>query len=432
MKMLFGAVVLLLLFIIGYSLHRKWGKEGLVGYMAGTDFPGNDLTSLSETTMSDCWTDCSNNSSCVAMIGSVGSMSESGTCWLKSSVDTTTPTVNSERFTWLKDSGVPDFGAAAVQCANDASGGSVYRLDASNTLFSYGSADTMQTWTNSGPGPTVDCTGLTTAPNLLQPYSPDANWTVQSGTDYPSDGNIATLSGATSDSCKASCLSTAGCLNFVLDGSQNCYLKGVVTTPVPTTGSDTYALTLVPGPPPPPPVWADASGVDFPGNDLGPVPSYSPQDCQTPCQDASGCVGFMYDASGQQCYLKSAMSSSVASPGAQAYFLNPVMSWSIQSDTDFPGNDGLGTMQGTTPQACQTACSTAPGCKGFVFDNTAQQCYLKTSMTTGSNAASGLDGYIMTPAAVVAGSSASNIDDDVPLVENRPLFRYFLKKKYGA
>jgi hypothetical protein len=430
--MFLGAIVLVLLFVVGYSYWRKRQREGLVLFQAGLDLPGNDIVSMSDVKMSDCWTDCSNNSSCVAMVGSVGSFEGTGTCWLKSSFPEES-SINSERFSWFKNSyGLPESGMKPLQCSTDPNG-QVYLMDGSKNVYPYGSSDIMKSWFQESSGVMLDCeaSGLNIQKTPLQTYSATDNWSTQVDTDYPNDGNIGSLQTTSAEDCKYRCAMISGCNTVTFDGTTCNVKNGTVTTAVSKPGTNAYMINPIPGPPPASPVWADASGVDFPGNDFGVGSAASPDDCRAPCEDSSGCVGFMYDASGQTCTFKSAMSASVAAPGAQSFFLNPVMSWSIQPGTDFPGNDSLGNLTNTTPQACQAVCSTAPGCKGIVFDNNEQKCYIKTSMTTGSNPATGLDGYIMTPAAVVAGTTAADVADDAILTTNRPLFRYFLKKKYG-
>jgi hypothetical protein len=323
--------------------------------------------------------------------------------------------VNSQTFSWVKS----DLASGStVQCANDASANNTYRFDGS--LHLYPTPDIQATWT-SAPPTLIECSGIEMG-DAMQPYNPALNWQLQLGTSY-ADAEDVVVQGVSADQCKASCLNSAGCLGFVLDASQNCAQKTALGSPVATPGSDAYLLTTKPMVSSTAPVWANAAGYDFPGNDLGSMPG-SADDCQAVCPDISGCVGFVYDPSGQTCAFKSVLNSPTPSSTAQTYFMNAAMSWTVKADTDFPGND-LNSLTVGSVTECQTACTTAPNCKGFTYNPADGQCTTKTDVST-SASAPGLEGYIKTPAAIVASTNAADLMD-VPT--SRPLFDYFLKKK---
>ncbi|KAF0697497.1 Aste57867_11807 [Aphanomyces stellatus] len=117
---------------------------------------------------------------------------------------------------------------------------------------------------------------------------------------------------------------------------------------------------------------------DYWGNDIASTQRSSPLDCCNDCTAQQGCIGYVWYHG--TCWLKSQLVGKSYSPGATAGYLADMtaMCGSVQSNTDYPGNDIGSTRQADASQCCQD-CSDNAQCAAYVWTAWAGgTCWLKS------------------------------------------------------
>jgi hypothetical protein len=163
---------------------------------------------------------------------------------------------------------------------------------------------------------------------------------------------------------------------------------------------------------------APQMGIDYGYNDI--LYSYvtgGVDQCANLCYNNNNCVGFVTNAAGNQCWLKSAMGKSNYNPNRNSYTINRNNSYTdyIQYD-NLLLNDGSNVQELTNvPSECITSCINNPNCRG-----------LNIVLNTGQNEVS-TDGYNYQNVPKVTCEYVSNICYSNAKSEN-PNSKFFAKK----
>lgn len=134
--------------------------------------------------------------------------------------------------------------------------------------------------------------------------------------------------------------------------------------------------------------WTGPQQMDYPFNDIKTFSINQVSDCGNQCYNTPNCVGFVTDGGASTCWLKSAFGSPNAVPNRNTYTINrnPQSTdprWTGPEQVDYSGND-IQMLSVKNVSECGEACSKNTSCKGFVIDNLATTCWLKTKLETPS------------------------------------------------
>lgn len=159
---------------------------------------------------------------------------------------------------------------------------------------------------------------------------------------------------------------------------------------------------------PPPPVnknppstdprWKGPQKMDYPFNDIKTISINQVSDCGTQCYNNPKCVGFVTDDNASTCWLKSALGNpnSVSNRNTYTIDRNPQSTdsrWTGPQTLDYPGND-IQKINVSNVYDCGEACSKNASCVGFVTDDVATTCWLKSKMDK-SNSTTNRNSYKM-------------------------------------
>jgi len=132
------------------------------------------------------------------------------------------------------------------------------------------------------------------------------------------------------------------------------------------------------------------------------------QECSAQCDSMNeGCLGAIF-AKDMSCILFTPVKQD---GGKQfSFYKKPLPAHTDRYEKKPEVKYALGSigapLENTTVEACQSACNTAPGCKGFLFTRGDNSCTLKSAFGK-EEAFLGIDAYIRNPEAVTATSSAN-------------------------
>ncbi|MCJ1332648.1 hypothetical protein MMC10_009341, partial [Thelotrema lepadinum] len=239
----------------------------------GTGYYGGDLSSTNTATFEDCLSSCDSATGCLAVAY------VSGTCYLKSQVNS--PTINSGVWGAKR----VDAPAQTLSCVNKQSDGTTYQ-------------------------------------------SGQRSYSIHCGADYYG-GDLSSATTSTLDLCIAACDSTDGCIDVSYSGN-NCFMKNKLNTLTKNGNVNTAVLTSAepgasdPGPSTGPTCVNDQSngqqytatsgaifdiicGVDYYGGDLTSLGADTFGSCIEACTANAQCVDVSY--LGTTCYLKSVLNS---------------------------------------------------------------------------------------------------------------------------
>jgi len=124
--------------------------------------------------------------------------------------------------------------------------------------------------------------------------------------------------------------------------------------------------------------------VDYPGNDIGNVPSVNAEGCCDKCHKYAGCRAYTWTSyQGGTCWLKSKSSPVVSKSGArsaEAYSVDPGNCPFFLRDVDFEGYD-IGNKPSPFWQGCCKICEDFKGCRSWSWNSyNGGTCWLKNLM----------------------------------------------------
>ncbi|CAF1151681.1 unnamed protein product [Rotaria sordida] len=138
---------------------------------------------------------------------------------------------------------------------------------------------------------------------------------------------------------------------------------------------------------------------DISGNDISSssVQQLDYASCCSTCQAIYECVAFTYSPTSQQCWPKTSMGSGKSSTGdaITGYNLNVCNDFVRKDRWDIPGNDILSSsIQQLDYASCCSTCQAIHGCFAFTYSPSSQQCWPKTSISSGkSSTGDAITGY---------------------------------------
>jgi hypothetical protein len=132
--------------------------------------------------------------------------------------------------------------------------------------------------------------------------------------------------------------------------------------------------------------WKGPQKIDYPSNDIKIFSINKISDCGNQCYNTPNCVGFVTDDSSSMCWLKSNFGNPNIVSNRNTYTIdrNPQSTdsrWTGPEQLDYPGND-IQQLNVTNPTNCGEACLKNASCKGFITDDIANTCWLKSKLET--------------------------------------------------
>ncbi len=223
--------------------NKKWST------ITGMNYPGNDITSVKNSTPEKCQSLCASTSGCKGAL--ISNEVYGNTCWLKNELTpTTNPDANltfyipkSPDANWTTLTGM-NYGGNDITSIANSSKEQCQSLCAS-TSECIGALLGSETYNNTcwikndlTPTPNVD-TNLA----FYIPKTQDSNWTKVSGMDYGGN-DLSIVENSSTEQCQSLCASTSGCAGALVGNEtygNKCWLKSKITdTPSPNTNLDFY------------------------------------------------------------------------------------------------------------------------------------------------------------------------------------------------
>lgn len=217
----------------------------------------------------------------------------------------------------------------------------------------------------------------------LMSATPPLQCFLEVGFDYVGN-DIANVPSPTAEGCCWLCYNTDNCKAFswTQTNGGTCWLKSArgqiiakvgVTSSLLLTGTQNKVCDLI-------------ENVDYPGNDIGSVPSANAEGCCDICHQTSGCRAYTWTSyEGGTCWLKSKSSPVVSMSGARSaevYSVDPGNCPYIQRDVDFEGYD-IGNKPSPSFTGCCKICEDFQGCRSWTWTSyNGGTCWLKSLMGT--------------------------------------------------
>jgi len=200
------------------------------------------------------------------------------------------------------------------------------------------------------------------------------SYTPRINTDYP--GNDITYWRGPFSGCAKACDSTPNCVAYVIhkDNGANCWLKSLLSNPVPNVARDTFQVLKENTR-----SYTPLINTDFPGYDItywrGPFSG-----CAKACDSTPNCVAYViHKDNGANCWLKGILGNPLPSVVRDTFrvFKENSRSYTPRANTDFPGNDikyWRGPFVG-----CAEACDTTLNCVAYTLHKDyGANCWLKS------------------------------------------------------